>query len=372
MTTPYPVPAAHEEPLASVTRVLALGEGARPDSFTATSLPQLSGRIYGGQVVAQALLAAAATVPSRLSDDAPASGAEVQVGGDVSPRRAVGEEEVADEAREVRGPEAGVATEAAPNMLLPHSVHTSFLRGGNPETPLTLEVERVRDGRSFTHRRITSLQGEAVLASSMVSFQPPEPGPEAFLTAPEVPAPETIPSTLELFAAIDHPVAKFLGRTAAFDLRHVEGNLYLRPATTAEPYQHLWARARGKVPASASQTVHRALLAYLCDQIMLEPALRSLGLSWRTEGMSLATLDHAQWFHRDVDVNDWLLFVQDSPSAGSGRASVRARVYNQAGELVSTISQEGMIRVPRDQASSSSGHWGIRMAEGDQGGEILP
>lgn len=322
MTSPYPVPAAHEEPLASVTRVLALGEGARPDSFTASSLPQLSGRIYGGQVVAQAMLAAAATV--------------------ISPER------------------------------LPHSVHTSFLRGGNPETPLNLEVERVRDGRSFTHRRITSMQDTAVLASTMVSFQAPEPGPEAFLPAPEVAAPESIPSALELFAAIDHPVAKFLGRTAAFDLRHVEGNLYLRPAATAEPRQHLWAKARGRVPAGGAQTVHRALLAYLCDQIMLEPALRSLGLSWRTEGMSLATLDHSQWFHRDVDVNDWLLFVQDSPSAGSGRASVRASVYNWAGELVSTISQEGMIRVPRDQAGSSSGHWSIRLAEGNQGSEILP
>lgn len=320
---PYPVPPATEEPLGSVTRVLALSpalaEGddgvtvPEPDAFTGASLPQLSGRIYGGQVLAQGLLAAAATV-----------------------------------AEDGDGPR------------LPHSVHGFFMRGGRPEEPVRFEVERLRDGRSFTQRRTTALQRGAAIAEMITSFQEVQPGAEVQLEPPDVPRPEELTSALEIFRTVNHPVAKFLGRTAAFDLRHVEGNLYLAPGPERTGRQHLWARARGRVPAGADQVVHRALLAYMCDQIMLEPALRSQGLSWRSEGMSLATLDHAQWFHRDVDVNDWLLFVQDSPTSGGGRAMVRAEVFDASGRLVSTIAQEGMIRMPV-AGQRGSGRWAVRM-----------
>ena len=115
--------------------------------------------------------------------------------------------------------------------------------------------------------------------------------------------------------------------------------------------------------------MHRALLTYMCDQVMLEPALRSQGLSWRSEGMSLATLDHAQWFHRDVDVGDWLLFVQDSPSSQGGRSMARAEVFDSSGRLVSTIAQEGMVRMPT-RTAHGSGRWGIRMGEGDDGSAL--
>ena len=128
------------------------------------------------------------------------------------------------------------------------------------------------------------------------------------------------------------------------------------------------------MPAGADQTVHRALLAYMCDQVMLEPALRSQGLSWRSEGMSLATLDHAQWFHRDVDVGDWLLLVQDSPSSTGGRAMARAEVFDASGRLVSTIAQEGMVRTPSSAASGppaggGPGRWRIRVADDDGAGD---
>ena len=322
MTIPYPVPPAHDEPLASVTRVLALAEGDGVDRFQGGSLPQLSGRIYGGQVLGQGLMAAAST----LVDD-----------GD--------------------GPR------------LPHSVHGYFLRGGRPELPVDFGVERLHDGRSFSQRRTTASQDGVPILAMISSFQEEQEGAEVQLDAPEVPEPETLPSGIEIFRSVDHPVAKFLGRTAAFDVRHVEGNLYLRPPARRSGIQHLWMRARGRVPAEASQVVHRALLTYVCDQVMLEPVLRSQGLCWRSEGMSLATLDHAQWFHRDVDAGDWLLFVQDSPTSQGGRGSARARVYDRAGRLVSTIAQEGMVRTP-GSAGHGSGQWAVRIGEQDDGGPL--
>ena len=328
MTRPYPVPVATEEPLGSVTRVLALSEagggedrGDPPDVFTGACLPQLSGRIYGGQVVAQGMLAAAAT----LADD-----------GD-------GERP-------------------------PHSVHALFMRGGSPGAPVDFAVERLHDGRSFSQRRTTASQAGVPILTMLSSFQERQEGADVRIEAPEVPRPQELRSALEIFRTIDHPAAKFLGRTAAFDLRHVEGDIYLRPGARRSS-QRLWARSRGRVPAEASQTVHRALLTYMCDQVMLEPALRSQGLSWRSEGMSLATLDHAQWFHRDVDVGDWLLFVQDSPSSQGGRSMARAEVFDSSGRLVSTIAQEGMVRMPT-RTAHGSGRWGIRMGEGDDGSAL--
>ena len=338
MTTPYPVPVATEEPLGSVTRVLALSEttgdgngydgynectdGSSPadsqELFSGDSLPQLSGRIYGGQVVAQGLLAGAATL------DADGAGS-------------TGER-------------------------LPHSVHAYFIRGGKPDKPVSFAVDRLRDGRSFSQRRTTASQDGMPILTMISSFQEAQGGADEQVEAPEVPRPEELTSALEIFRTIDHPVAKFLGRTAAFDLRHVEGNIYLTPGRERTGVQHLWARSRGRLPAEASQTVHRALLTYMCDQIMLEPALRSQGLCWRSEGMSLATLDHAQWFHRDIDVCDWMLFVQDSPSSQGGRAMVRAEVFDSSGRLVSSIAQEGMIRMPM-QGTRGSGQWEVRLED---------
>ncbi|CAM2871860.1 acyl-CoA thioesterase II [Actinomyces slackii] len=313
MTRPYPLPSVDEEPLGSVARVLGLAAGEGEDSFIGSSLPQLSGRVYGGQVVAQGLLAAAATVP----DD-----------GD--------------------------------GERLPHSVHAYFMRGGRLEEPIDFAVERLHDGRSFSQRRTTASQGGTAILAMISSFQEEQDGAQAQLEAPAVPGPEELTSALEIFRTIDHPVARFLGRTAAFDIKHVEGNIYLRPGPERVGIQHLWMRARGRLPEDTPQTVHRALLTYVCDQVMLEPVLRSQGLSWRSKGLSLATLDHGQWFHRDVDVNDWLLFVQDSPSSQGGRGMARAQVFDSSGRLVSTIAQEGMVRMPGAQ-SQGSGRWGIRV-----------
>ena len=219
MTSPYPVPAATEEPLGSVTRVLGLAAGDGEDLFTGGSLPQLSGRVYGGQVVAQGMLAAAATV----EDD-----------GD--------------------------------GERLPHSVHAFFMRGGQPDKPISFAVERLHDGRSFSQRRTAASQEGTSILTMLTSFQEEQEGADIHVTAPSVPRPEDLTSALEIFRTIDHPVARFLGRTAAFDLRHVEGNLYLRPARERAGRQHLWMRSRSRIPTQTSQTVHRALLAYVCDR----------------------------------------------------------------------------------------------------------
>jgi len=243
--------------------------------------------------------------------------------------------------------------------------------GGQPDRPISFAVERLHDGRSFSQRRTAASQQGTSILTMLTSFQEEQEGADIHVTAPTVPRPEDLTSALEIFRTIDHPVARFLGRTAAFDLRHVEGNLYLRPAREQAGRQHLWMRSRSRIPKQTSQTVHRALLAYVCDQVMLEPVLRSQGLSWRSEGMSLATLDHAQWFHRDVNMGDWLLYVQDSPSSQGGRGMARAQVFDSSGRLVSTIAQEGMVRIPTNSgADAGSGRWRIRMGEADDGSAI--
>lgn len=264
-----------------------------PDVFTGGSLPQLNGRIYGGQVLAQAILAAGRTIE---------------------------------------------------HDRLPHSMHGYFLRPGALDVPIRFEVERMRDGRSFSARRTHAIQHGKPILSLAASFQENQPGIEFAHEAPEVPAPEEVPSAHEQLSAVDHPVARFWVSQAAFDLRHVAGSLFLSPAERAEGRQLVWLRARR--PIEGDQLLHRALLAYACDMIMLEPVLRRGGLSWQTEGLSMASLDHAMWWHRDVRVDEWLLFVQYSPSAQGGRGLGGARVYHADGTLVASMAQEGMIRVP--------------------------
>lgn len=301
-----PIPTLDIEPVASVLRVLALTPLGN-NRFEAHSLPQVR-RVYGGQVIAQALLAAAATV--------------------------------SDSAR------------------LPHSLHAYFLRGGDPRVPYQLSVDILRDGRSFSNRRVTAHQEKREIFVMSTSFQAEEEGIEFAAPAPDVPRPEDLKGALELFRTLDHPVAKFLGKTAAFDVRHVQRSLYTGPDPVRQPSQELWMKIRNEVPSGTSQVVHRALLAYVVDQVMLEPALRAVGLSWMTPGLSLASLDHAMWFHRDVDINEWLLFVGYADSVGSGRAKARVVIYTAEGVPVASASQEGMVRVASPDAHDTS-RWGF-------------
>lgn len=277
----------------SVLEVLEL-DRIDADTFSGASLRKPGGRVFGGQVLAQSLLAAARTV----ADD-----------------------------------------------RLPHSVHGYFLRAGDVELPITFAVERMRDGRSFSARRTHAIQRGVPILSMITSFQEDQEGVEHADRPPSsVPPPEDLPSAQDVLASIDHPVAEYWTRAAAFDVRHVGGSLYGDPATERTDRQLVWMRARGPVPDD--QVLHRALLAYGCDQVMLEPLMRRHGVSWTTPEISMASLDHAMWWHRDVRVDQWLLYEQSAPSAQGGRGLGAARIYQQDGTLVASVAQEGMIRFP--------------------------
>ena len=281
------------DPLRTVLDALDL-EQTDPDTFAGGNLRRPGGRVFGGQVLAQSLLAAARTVDADR---------------------------------------------------LPHSLHGYVLRAGDIDAPITFVVERMRDGRSFTARRTHALQrGKPILAMT-TSFQERQPGLEHADSPPTgVPAPDSIPSAAELLGGATHPLAEYWTQTNAFDLRHVDESIYVDPPAVTTDRQLVWMRARGAVPGE--QVLHRALLAYACDQVMLEPMLRRHGLSWATPGLSIASLDHAMWFHRDVAVDSWLLYVQSSPGTQGGRGLGAARVYDADGALVASIAQEGMLRVP--------------------------
>lgn len=286
-------PTTPTDTIAALLGVLDLAPAGSADAFTARNLPKPGGRVFGGQVIAQALVAAGRTVP---------------------------------EGR------------------LPHSLHGYFLRAGEVATPVDLAVERLRDGRSFSARRTHASQDGDPILSMIASFQEEQPGVELTQEMPEVPAPEDVESAMDRMGHLDHPVARFWTHESAFDVKHVGGSLYLGPAPEPTGHQQVWMRTKGALPDD--QLLHRAVLAFACDQIMLEPVLRRAGLSWLTPGLSVASLDHAMWWHRDVRVDDWLLFDQDGPSAQGGRGLGTTRVFDASGVLVATIAQEGMVRVP--------------------------
>lgn len=294
MTAPVEIPLLSEEPVASVLRILRLEE-AGDDVFHAHSLPQVR-RVYGGQVIAQAILAACATL--------------------------------GEDTRKI------------------HSLHAYFLRGGDPQTTFELSVNRLRDGRSFSSRRVNACQDGREILSMTASFQGDEDGLTFNTHAPSVPPPEELTSALELFRVMEHPVGRFLGKTAAFDMRHVGTSLYTSSDPDPCPVQHVWIRPRAHLPQGLDQGVHRALLAYVIDQVMLEPAMRVLGLSWMTPGMSAASLDHAMWFHRDVDTSQWLLVEGTCHNVNNARTLTRARVFTRQGALVAEAEQQGMVRIP--------------------------
>jgi acyl-CoA thioesterase II len=280
------------DPMARLLAALTL-DAVSDDQFTGPSLYQPHGRVFGGQVLAQALLAAGRTVP---------------------------------EGR------------------LPHSLHGYFLRPGDVRHPIEFGVERLRDGRSFSARRTHAIQGGAPILSMITSFQEEQAGVEHADAMPDAPPPDDVVSALEVLRPIDHPMATFWTESAAFDLRHVDRSLFLGPAAEATDRQLVWVRARGDVPGD--QLTHRALMAFACDQIMLEPVLRRHGRSWISPGLSMASLDHAMWWHRPARVDEWLLYVQSSPSAQGGRGLTAAKVYRHDGTLVASIAQEGMVRLP--------------------------
>ena len=227
-----------------------------------------------------------------------------------------------------------------------HSLHAYFLRAGNIEAPIVYEVDRTRDGGSFSVRRVTAIQHGRVIFFCAASFQAEEDGAEHQLSMPEVPQPEDIapapPVPAEVMASLPPKVQRWMSRRGPFEFRHVYPRDELNPPKRP-PFQQVWFRL--SEPVGDSPELHRALLAYASDFQLLGTATYPHGISYYQPNVQMASLDHALWFHRPFRADDWLLYAIDSPSAQNSRGLARGQIFNRQGQLVASSAQEGLIRV---------------------------
>lgn len=262
------------------------------DIFTGVSQAMPLGRVYGGQVLAQSIVAASRTLP---------------------------------EDRTV------------------HSMHGYFLRPGDSTKGITFAVDRIHDGRSFSTRRTQAYQGGEPIFSMISSFQDEDLGLEHQEPMPaDIPGPEDLPDAEDHLPGV-HPMSRRLFTERPVDLRHVPDPVYLE-VSRRQPHQAVWMRTRGRLPDDPA--MHRAALAYMSDLTIQEPILRAHGVPWVTPGMKVASLDHAMWWHRFGRVDDWVLYVQHSPNALGGRGLSLGRIYARDGRLLASVAQEVMVRVP--------------------------
>jgi acyl-CoA thioesterase-2 len=229
-----------------------------------------------------------------------------------------------------------------------HSLHAYFLRPGDPSIPILYEVDRIRDGRSFTTRRVVAIQHGQAIFNLSASFQRPEEGFEHAFEMPAVPAPDGLPDRRARLAArfADRrgELGDLLDRPQAIDTRVIDWELDDR-AESLPPYQKVWLRADGVLPDDP--LLHTIVLTYASDMTLLDTALLPHGGSWFDPTLFMASLDHAMWFHRTFRADRWLLYSQDTPTATSGRGLTRGLVFTQEGTLVASVVQEGLIRVKR-------------------------
>ena len=265
------------------------------DIFIGESQWSALGRVFGGQVLAQSLVAAQRTL---------------------------------DEDRII------------------HSLHGYFLRPGNIELPITFSVDRIHDGRSFSTRRTQAYQSGLPILSMIASFQDSDHGLEHQVEMPtDLPQPEDLPTAAEVLAGVEHPIAKQWAMGRPFDMRHVPSPVFLSVDGPQVAHQAVWFTATGRLPDDPN--LHRAALAYASDYSILEPIFRRHGVAWSTPGLKAASLDHAMWFHRFGRVDEWMLYVQESPNATGGRGLSLGRIFSRDGLLLASVAQEGMVRVPR-------------------------
>ncbi|UYQ76191.1 acyl-CoA thioesterase II [Glutamicibacter sp. JL.03c] len=237
------------------------------------------------------------------------------------------------------------ATRTVDEVRVVHSLHGYFLRPGDPNQNITFGVQRLRDGRSFSARRVHAYQNGEPILSMIASFQEPSEGLEHHDPMPiQAPEPESLPTTADVVGHLNHPVAKEWAFERPFDVRHVTEPIYLVGDKNQVADSAVWLRTTSAMPDDLA--LHRAALAYASDYVLLEPILRAHGLAWVHPGLSIASLDHAMWWHRDFRVDEWLLYVLHSPSASSARGLGTGQFFNRDGQLVATVAQEGMIRLP--------------------------
>ncbi|MFF4758966.1 acyl-CoA thioesterase [Streptomyces sp. NPDC001292] len=272
------------------------------DIFRGQSRYAVVPRVFGGQVAAQALVAAGRTVPED--------------------RHA-------------------------------HSLHAYFLRPGDPGAPIVYTVDRIRDGRSFTTRRVVAVQHGQPVFHLSASFQTYEEGLDHQAPMPSAPDPETLPTSQERMRGYDHlprqVAERFLEAREAVDLRYADEPPYGRFGEPREPHSQVWFRANGKLDGDIDEPLlHVVLATYVSDMTLLDSVLLAHGRGgWAVGDVVGASLDHAMWFHRPFRADEWLLYDQESPSAHGGRGLGQARIYTQDGRLAISVIQEGVVRVPR-------------------------
>jgi acyl-CoA thioesterase II len=230
-----------------------------------------------------------------------------------------------------------------------HSLHAYFLRPGRPGVPIVYQVERVRDGRSFTTRRVVAVQQGRTIFNLTASFHLPEPGIEQQLPMPEVPEPESLPKLAdeirEHLGALPESLER-MARRQPFDIRYVERLRWTsKELEGAEPRSAVWMRAVS--PLGDDPLVHTCALTYASDMMLLDAVRVPVEPLWGRRGFDMASLDHAMWFHRPFRADDWLLYAQQSPWSGAARGLARGEMFTASGELVVSVVQEAMIRVTK-------------------------
>jgi len=288
-TEPSEAPSA----IANLLSILDL-EPLEDNLFRGRSPQQSWQRVFGGQVLGQALVAAVRTVePQRVA----------------------------------------------------HSLHAYFLLGGDPAQPIVYSVERLRHGGSFSTRRVTAIQHGRPIFVMSVSFHKTEPGLDHAIEMPEVPAPEELPSEQELkakmLAYLPESMRSYWERERPIELRPVDVSRYFA-REPRPPEQYVWMRATGALPNDFP--LHQCVLAYASDFSLLDTALIAHGKLMFDKDIQLASLDHALWFHRPFRADEWLLYAQDSPSGHGARGFTRGSIFTRGGLLVASVAQEGLMR----------------------------
>lgn len=250
-------------------------------------------RVFGGQVIGQAVIAAARTVEDRVV----------------------------------------------------HSLHCYFMRPGDPEVPIIYEVDRIRDGKSFATRRVVAIQHGKAIFSMAASFQTPEEGLDHQIAMPDVPKPEDLPSEADLKALFlkdaPEPVRRYWQRARPIEVRPVDLRHYVS-REPLDPIQNVWIKATDTLPDDPD--IHRAVLAYASDMTLLDTALFAHGRLIFDRDMQVASLDHSLWLHRPFRADEWMLYAEDSPSASGARGFTRGSLFSRDGVLIASVAQEGLIR----------------------------
>ncbi|WP_407529892.1 acyl-CoA thioesterase II [Methylobacterium oryzisoli] len=242
------------------------------------------------------------------------------------------------------------ATRTVPPERRPHSLHAYFLLGGDPRVPIVYEVDRIRDGRSFTTRRVVAIQHGRPIFSMSASFHVAEAGFDHQVPMPAVPMPEELPDERSLKATVmprmPDPVRAYFERERPIELKPVELERYIS-REPQPPRFHVWIRATSPLPDDPA--VHQSVLAYASDMTLLDTALAAHGRTVFERTIQPASLDHALWFHRPFRADEWLLYAQDSPSASGACGFSRGLIFTRDGTLVASVAQEGMIREVREE-----------------------